>query len=106
MLKCWKHSGFNVHRTRRNIIDSDATLILAPGLLTGGTRLTDRLAGKLGKPLLVVDATEVTVKEAVSTVHAFLHLHGIEVLNVAGPRASQWFGGIAFARAVIDGVLA
>jgi hypothetical protein len=73
-------------RTRLNVLDSDATLILNRGELAGGTALTARLAGLNGKPCLVVqlDAAPDTGK-----VVEWLHGHGVHILNVAGPRETQ-----------------
>ena len=42
-------------RTKRNVRDSDATLILARGQPRGGTLLTKRTAVELGKPCLSID---------------------------------------------------
>ncbi|NQT40841.1 MAG: molybdenum cofactor carrier, partial [Planctomycetes bacterium] len=73
-------------RTERNVVDSDATLILCRGPLNGGTELTARLAEKHGRPCLIVDLHEPPVE---GTVVEWLREHRIEVLNVAGPRESQ-----------------
>ena len=43
-------------RTRRNVADSDATLIVNLGELDGGTLATQVFAEKSGKPCLVVQA--------------------------------------------------
>lgn len=48
-------SSFYPDRTRQNIIDSDATLIISRGSLSGGTALTYKIAKELGKPLCHVD---------------------------------------------------
>ena len=45
-------------RTRLNVQDSDGTLIIAEGALSGGTRLTASIAAELGRPLLTIDATK------------------------------------------------
>ena len=42
-------------RTRLNVVESDGTLILTRGSLSGGTALTDSIARELGKPCLVID---------------------------------------------------
>ena len=73
-------------RTRRNVEDSDATLILHRGVLSGGTALTERLANRLGKPCLLVD---LDVEPDTGTVRDWLRSHGVRVLNVAGPRESH-----------------
>ena len=72
-------------RTRRNVRDSDATLILAPPPLTGGTRLTAEVAAELGRPVLVEDPFD---PHAPAAVAAWLADPKIAVLNVAGPRES------------------
>ena len=41
-------------RTEKNVIDSDATLLLYEGRLKGGTLLTRRICVRHGKPDLVV----------------------------------------------------
>ncbi len=73
-------------RTRRNVEDSDATLILHRGVLSGGTALTERLANRLGKPCLLVDPD---VEPDTETVRDWMRSHGVRVLNVAGPRESH-----------------
>ncbi len=73
-------------RTKRNVRDSDATLILCSGALRGGTLLTQRTAGKLGKACLLAD---LDAPESVETIRAWLSEQSIRVLNVAGPRESQ-----------------
>jgi len=47
-------------RTEWNVRDSDATLILTFGPMTGGTELTWLLAMKCGRPSLVLDLEIVT----------------------------------------------
>jgi hypothetical protein len=83
-------------RTRRNVKDSDATLILYRGRLTGGTLLTQKVAAETGKPWLVLDLTAgphargnaETLRQAEQRIIAWLASHKVRILNVAGPRAS------------------
>lgn len=72
--------------TRRNVIDSDGTLILAIGALHGSTLLTAQLAEKSGKPCLVVDLASLPVP---IKIHSWIQEHHIGILNVADPRESQ-----------------
>ena len=72
-------------RTERNVTDSDATLILCRGKLSGGTQLTRSLAQQHGKPCLVVD---LGTDPPVADVTAWLAAHNATVLNIAGPRES------------------
>ncbi len=72
-------------RTRWNVRDSDGTLILAAGDLTGGTLLTARLAEQFQKPLFHVDLSEpIPVEDLLAQLAA----KQIRVLNIAGPRES------------------
>ncbi|MHB8970001.1 MAG: putative molybdenum carrier protein [Pirellulaceae bacterium] len=80
------HSAKYPIRTRRNVLDSDATLILCCGPLTGGTELTQRLALHHARPCLVVDLQRDPDADAV---RQWIEMHRIGVLNVAGPRESS-----------------
>lgn len=73
-------------RTRRNVVDSDGTLILALGALSGGTALTRKLARAEQKPLLVIDLDSPAPADEV---RCWIRKHNIRTLNVAGPRESQ-----------------
>ena len=73
-------------RTRKNVLDSDATLILCRGPLTSGTDLTNRLALHHAKPCLVVDLQQ---DPDAAEVRRWMAAHHIGVLNVAGPRESS-----------------
>lgn len=75
-------------RTRRNVRDADATLILCPGIPEGGTALTARIARELGRPVLVVDIDRMTSREAMQRTRAWLDETTPAVLNIAGPRES------------------
>ena len=73
-------------RTRLNVRDSDATLVVVSGAADPGTRLTIRLARALGRPLRVVDLDHPMSRTAM---RAWLRRHRVAVLNVAGPRESR-----------------
>jgi hypothetical protein len=90
-------------RTRRNVRDANATLILTTGPLTGGTAYTRDCARRLGKPVLVVDLSQ---RPAARTVRDWLMANGVCVLNVAGPRGSGTSGIHAHARRFLRRVLA
>lgn len=75
-------------RTRQNVIDSDATLIVCYGPPTGGTALTQRCCQRRGKPCVVIDASTRGPGEAARQAIEFVRFHHVNVLNVAGPRAS------------------
>ena len=84
-------------RTRRNIEESDGTVIFSlERLLSGGAKLTRTHANKLGKPVLHIYDTR---KERIfhpdsfcleiQALTDFLCSKKIEILNVAGPRESK-----------------
>ncbi len=84
-LQCTESSKYS-RRTRLNVQESDGTLILTIGRLTGGTALTKSYAVRELKPHLVIDlASENGLPETLS----WLKTARIETLNVAGPRASS-----------------
>jgi hypothetical protein len=89
-------------RTEKNVIESDATLIVCVGQPSGGTFLTRRLAQRHGKPLLVVSPRDRT---AARTARQWLIEHAVCVLNVAGPRESTSPGVGELARAFLARVL-
>lgn len=92
-------------RTRLNVQDSDATVILARGELSGGTAYTRLVAEELGTPHLVLDLTELNVSQAARALHEWLTAVRPHVLNVAGPRASKDPGIYELALAVLRAAL-
>jgi hypothetical protein len=96
-------------RTRWNIRDSNGTLILSWGELTGGTLLTADECRKVGKPHLVLDlADEDGLAEGTTTARTWVATNVADrVLNVAGPRASRhpdvYDRAMAFVRALLGG---
>jgi hypothetical protein len=75
-------------RTEKNILEGDATLICSHGPLTGGSALTEALAIRHKKPLLHLDFTHYSLDKAMDTLNKWLQAHSVQILNVAGPRAS------------------
>jgi len=76
-------------RTEWNVRDSDGTLIVSLAKrLVGGTRLTEVLAEHLAKPHLVLAKTDGDLSAQVEALRRFIAENGIQVLNIAGPRAS------------------
>ena len=96
-------SGYNLEetdsdeypeRTRLNVETSDATVIFHPaGLSSRGSALTARLAGKAGRPCLVLRSrdlgSEPSAAHDAQELSAFLVKHGPRILNVAGSRESS-----------------
>jgi len=76
-------------RTKKNVLDSDGTLIVNIGELDGGTALTYRFSVKINKPCLVIQAEGVRRKDQAELLNQWLHEHHIVTLNIAGPRESK-----------------
>jgi hypothetical protein len=89
-------------RTEWNVRDSDGTLVLARGEPDRGTALTIGLAGRHSKPCLVLDLGKAPKPAEVRT---WAELHGVRILNIAGPRESSRPGiyaeAVAFLREVL-----
>jgi len=90
-------------RTRFNVRDSDATLIVARRPLTGGTALTERLALACGKPCLVVHPDD--VPDVIAVCRNWMERHGVQILNVAGPRHSTASSAYSDTRRIMDALL-
>jgi hypothetical protein len=92
-------------RTRWNVRDCDATVVLATGaaakiwradseVASPGTTLTETIAAELGRPLLRVGALDPVASRA-SLAELLAALPRRCVLNVAGPRESEMPGAYA-----------
>jgi hypothetical protein len=92
-------------RTARNVADSDGTLIISNGEPTGGTRETIDRCAELNKPYLIIDHAKIPTNEIVELVLRFVGDHHVRLLNVAGPRASQWREGHKFGEQIVSTVL-
>lgn len=76
-------------RTERNVQDSEATVIISIGCeLQGGSALTLELARNYRKPCIHITA-EGGPAEAARRLRRFVVENKMQVLNVAGPRASE-----------------
>jgi len=83
-------TGSYAKRTEQNVIDSDGTLILSHGKLTGGSALTRQFAKKHQRPWLHTDLNKYSdLSDAAAIVLKWIADNAIKVLNVAGSRASK-----------------
>lgn len=76
-------------RTEQNVIDSDGTVIFSYGRLTGGSALTHKMAVKHNRHWLHVDLDKQTRFQTAQRINDWIRQNNIEVLNVAGSRASK-----------------
>lgn len=76
-------------RTEKNVQAADGTLIISRGTPTGGTEVTRKMVLKHGKQLLHIDlAMGQSPTAAADLIVSWIRMSQIEILNVAGPRAS------------------
>ena len=91
-----EHGGFT-ERTLQNVKDSDGTVIIYPGELSGGTEQTVRFCRELEQPHQLIDASKISPEYAARLIGDFVGKHKIEILNAAGPRQSEWPEGYDYA---------
>lgn len=108
--KMKEHASANyLGRTRRNVIDSHATLIITNSYpLTGGTLKTRFFCQELMRPHLVVSLGENDAEGKVRRwlEQFFLTAHPVPfILNIAGPRESKSRGIQKKARRFLVGLL-
>jgi hypothetical protein len=82
-------TGSYPERTKKNIRESDGTLILSRGRLTGGSGYTEKWAIKYGKPMVHIDLSSVTPFAAAVLINDWIVDYDIKVMNVTGPRAGK-----------------
>lgn len=80
-------------RTRLNVKDSDGTLIISHENLTGGTLLTWQICKELNKPVLVIKPEFKNYIVDIENFMDWINDQNICILNVAGPRKSEWNDG-------------
>lgn len=88
-------------RTRLNVRDSDATLILTFGPPAGGTALTLEIARTLRQPFLVLDLAAPIPNGPAQTGRQWLWRQKPGILNVAGPRLSECVADVAVISTVL-----
>jgi hypothetical protein len=71
--------------SEQNVIDSDGTLLLSHGKLTGRSDFTRKMAIKHSKPWLHIDLNQTAHSPVSEKIAEFLKQYRIEVLNVSGP---------------------
>lgn len=95
-------SGGYRQRTKRNVQDSAATLILSTGELDGGTLQTLRFAHALQKPHLVIRLDEATAEKSAKVITAWLIEGQFTTINIAGPREEKRPGIYALVAAALE----
>ena len=95
-------AGGFTERTLQNVKDSDGTVVMYPRGLRGGTERTVRFCVELNRPHQLIDALSVATEEAAKLIADFVRKNRIGILNVAGPRQSEWPEGYAYASRALE----
>ena len=95
-----EHGGYR-QRTRRNVEDSDGTLIINLGGLDGGSLATKVFAQRSNKPYLIVQLDQWVTAEVATSIIEWVQHNEIKTLNVAGPRESKRLGIYSLARELL-----
>jgi hypothetical protein len=95
-------AGGFAERTLQNVKDSDGTVIIYPGKLSGGTKQTAQFCVDQPRAHELIDASKTSVEEAARLIANFIRENKINILNVAGPRQSEWPGGYDYASRALD----
>ncbi len=91
-------------RTKKNVMDSDATVIFTMGHTGKGSALTIKSAQKYDKPLLHIDLATSSDSEAKKVINEWLKDVRPAVLNVAGSRESKAQGIYARVYAILRAI--
>jgi hypothetical protein len=92
-------------RTEQNVIDSDGTVIISHGRLTGGSAFAAKMAKKHGRPELHLNMEKLAVDKAGRRLQQWIDDNNISVLNVAGPRQSSDQAIYAVTMKVLEAVI-
>lgn len=92
-------------RTLKNVQDSNGTVIIYFSELSGGTRLTVDFCIKEKKPYVLIDADQLSESQASQKIIEFIAEFKVDVLNVAGSRASNEERAYPYTKAVITEIL-
>ena len=92
-------------RTKRNVLESDGTVIIYFDILEGGTKITFDYCVSLSKPHLLFDGLKIEEAKVAQDIATFVRAHDVHVLNFAGPRASKEPRGYAYAHSMMSGFL-
>jgi hypothetical protein len=98
-------SGGFTERTLQNVKDSDGTVVIYPDELRGGTEQTVRFSVDLKRPHQLIDASKLSAEDAAELIAEFVRENKIGILNVAGPRQSEWPEGYDYASRALSAFL-
>ena len=98
-------SGGLNERTLQNVKHSDGTVVIYWSELRGGTKQTVRFCVELKRSHRLIDLSKFSAEDAAKLIADFVRENKIGILNVAGPRQSEWPEGYAYASRALDAFL-
>ncbi len=98
-------AGGFTERTLQNVKDSDGTVVIFSGKIAGGTKQTVRFCIELGRPHQLIDASKFSDAEAAKLVRDFVRKNRVDILNIAGPRQSEWAEGYDYTFRALEAFL-
>jgi Circularly permutated YpsA SLOG family len=104
-LKNKEHSNF-ADRTLQNIKGSDGTVIICFDKLRGDTAQMVQFCIERPRPHQLINAAKVSADDAANLLVDLVRKYKIDILNVGGPRQSEWPDGYNYAFRAIDLFLA
>jgi hypothetical protein len=75
-------------RLKRNIVDSEGTVVLSHGQLVVGTKAAKDLAEKYGKPFLNINLSKHPLNHAIALIRKWLAKHDIDTIYFTGTKTS------------------
>ena len=96
--------GFT-ERTLQNVKDSEGTVVIYSGELRGGSEQTVRFCVDVKRPHQLIDASKISAAGAAKVIADFVGENRIGILNVAGPRQSEWPEGYDYASHALSAFL-
>ena len=100
-----EHCNF-ADRTLQNIKDSDGTVIICFDKLRGDTAQMVQFCIEQTRPHQLINAAKVSADDAANLLVDLVRKYKIDILNVGGPRQSEWPDGYNYAFRAIDLFLA
>jgi hypothetical protein len=94
--------GSFADRTLENVKDSDGTIVICFGEPRGGTQFTIECCEQVNRPHIIVNAAKTSVAEAATAIGDFVRVYKIDILNVAGPRQSEWTDGYDYTSRALE----
>jgi len=98
----WEARGIFAERTFANVRDSAGTTIIYDEEIEGGTAYTFECCKHLQRPHQLIDASKVSAENAAKLIADFVRTHKVDILNVAGPRQSEWLEGYSYVFRALD----